>query len=210
MPKKLIKCLYLMMQKDYNWISEVTEMLRKNDLIKDDLSKNDIKSKLITDFNNNLFDRLKKCEQGKKLRTYKKFKIVTGFEKYLDILKNQKQRKLFTKFRLSSHDLEIEGGRYGTKSLPVNEGICKLCNEGKVEDEFHFLMQCPFYAEERASLLEHTHTNFENTRSLNDYDQFIWLMSQENNSCLIKIAQYLQKTFKKREKEVQTQLNLRR
>ena len=194
----------------YNWISEVTEMLRKNDLIKDDLSKNDIKSRLITDFNNNLFDRLKKCEQGKKLRTYKKFKNVTGFEKYLDILKNQKQRKLFTKFRLSSHDLEIERGRYGTKSLPVNERICKLCNEGKVEDEFHFLMQCPFYSEERASLLEHTHTNFENTHSLNDYDQFIWLMSQENNSCLIKIAKYLQKAFSKREKELQTQLNLRR
>ena len=71
-------------------------------------------------------------------------------------------------------------------------------------------MQCPFYSEERASLLEHTHTNFENTRSLNDYDQFIWLISQENNSCLIKIAQYLQKAFSKREKELQTQLNLRR
>ena len=128
----------------YNWISEVTEMLRKNDLIKDDLSKNEIKSRLITNFNNNLCDHLKKCEQGNKLRTYKKFKIVTGFEKYLDILKNQKQRKLFTKFRLRLHDLEIERGRYGTKSLPVNERICKLCNEGKVEDEFHFLIQCPF------------------------------------------------------------------
>ena len=148
-------------------------MLRKNDPIKDDLSKNEIKSRLITNFNNNLFDRLKKCEQGKKLRKYKKFKTVTGFEKYLDILKNQKQRKLFTKFRLSSRDLEIESGRYGTKSLQVNERICKLCNEGKVEDEVHFLMQCPFYSEEIASLLEHTHTNFENTRSLNDYDQFI-------------------------------------
>ena len=31
---------------------------------------------------------------------------VTGFEKYLDILKNQKQRKLFTKFRLSLHDIQ--------------------------------------------------------------------------------------------------------
>ena len=147
----------------YNWVSEITEMLRKNDLIKDDLSKNEIKSRLITNFNNNLSDRLKKCEQGKKLRTYKKFKTVTGLKRYLDILKNQKQRKLFTKFRHSSHDLEIERGRYGTKSLPVDERICKLYNEGKVEDEFPFLMQCPFYLGERASLLEHTHTDFENT-----------------------------------------------
>ena len=108
----------------YNWISEVTEMLRKMILSKMIYQKNETKSRLITNFNNNLFDHLKKCEQGKKLRTYKKFKIVTGFEKYLDNLKNQKQRKLFTKFRLSSHDLEIERGRYGTKSLPVNERIC--------------------------------------------------------------------------------------
>ena len=36
----------------------------------------------------------------------------------------------------------------------------------KVEDEFHFLMQRPFYSEERASLLEHTHIDFEHTRSL--------------------------------------------
>ena len=193
----------------YNWVSEVTEMLRKNDLIKDDLSKSEIKSSLITNFNNNLFDCLKKCEQGKTLRTYKKFKTMTGFEKYLDILKNQKQRKLFTKFRLSPHDLEIERGRYGTNSLPANERICKLCNEGKVEDEFHFLMRCPFYSEERASLLEHTHTNFKHTnfkktRSLNDSDQFIWLMSQENSSCLIEIAQYLQKAFSKRERTSNT------
>ena len=180
-------------------------MLRKNDLIKDSLSKNEIKSSLITNFNNNLFDRLKKCEQGRKLRTYKNFKTVTGFEQYLDILKHQKQRKLFTKFRLSSHDREIEKGRYGTQSLPADERICKLCNEGKVEDEFQFLIQYPFYSEEMASLLEHMHTNFENTRSLNDSDHIVWLISQENNSCLIKIAQYLQ-----REKELQPQLNLRR
>ena len=114
-----------------NWVSEVTEMLKKNDLTKEDFSKNEIKSSLITNFNNNLFDRLKKCGQGKKLRTYKTFKTVIGFEKYLDMLKNQKQRKLYSRFRLSSHDLEIEKGRYGTNSLPADQKICKLCNEGK-------------------------------------------------------------------------------
>ena len=54
------------------------------------------------------------------------------------------------------------------------------------------------------------HANFENTRLLNDFDPFVWLMNQEDSSCLIKIAQYLQKAFNKREKERQAQLNLRR
>ena len=64
---------------------------------------------------------------------------MVKFESYLDILKNQKQRKIYSKFRLSSHDLEIERGRYESKSTPVNQRICKLCSDGKVEDEFHFL-----------------------------------------------------------------------
>ena len=71
-------------------------------------------------------------------------------------------------------------------------------------------MQRPFYLVKRTSLLEHTHANFENTRLLNDFDLFISLMSQEDSSCLIKIAQYLKKGFNKGEKELQAQLNLRR
>ena len=43
-----------------------------------------------------------------------------------------------TKFRLSSHDLEIEKGRYGTNSKPAKDRSYKTCNQGKVEDEFHF------------------------------------------------------------------------
>ena len=71
--------------------------------------------------------RLKGCETGKKLRTYKDFKSMVKFESYLDILKNQKQRKIYSRFRLSSHDLEIERGRFGSKSTPVNQRISKLC-----------------------------------------------------------------------------------
>ena len=169
----------------FNWVSEVTKMLKRTIYRRKIFQRNEIKSSLITNFNNNLFDRLKKCGQGKKLRTYKTFKTVIGFKQYFDILNNQKQRKLHSRFRLSSHDLEIEKGRYGTNSIPADQRICKPCNEGKLEDEFHFLMQCPFYLVERTSLSEHTHANFENTRLLNDCDLFIWLMNQGDSSCLI-------------------------
>ena len=36
---------------------------------------------------------------------------------------------------LSSHELEIGRGRYGAKSAPVNQRICKLCTDRKIEDE---------------------------------------------------------------------------
>ena len=39
-------------------------------------------------------------------------------------------------FRISSHKLEIEGGKY--KKLAVKDRLCKLCNTGAVEDERHY------------------------------------------------------------------------
>ena len=45
-------------------------------------------------------------------------------EKYTQIL-DQKQRQILCKFRISSHDLEIEKGRY--YEMVPEKRICKLC-----------------------------------------------------------------------------------
>ena len=44
------------------------------------------------------------------------------------------------KFRISSHNLEIEHGRYF--NISADQRICKLCKL-TVEDEIHFLLECP-------------------------------------------------------------------
>ena len=36
----------------------------------------------------------------------------------------------------------METGRYQTPKVPLGERMCKLCNNGKVEAEFHFVMEC--------------------------------------------------------------------
>jgi hypothetical protein len=38
----------------------------------------------------------------------------------------------------------IETGRYGTTKLPADQRFCKFCPTN-VEDEVHFLFQCPQY-----------------------------------------------------------------
>ena len=38
--------------------------------------------------------------------------------------------------------LAVETGRYRTPKVPLGERVCKLCNNGKVETEFHFVMEC--------------------------------------------------------------------
>ena len=51
---------------------------------------------------------------------------------------DQKQRQIFCKFRISSHDYQTE----------VEKRICKLCN-AEIEDEFHFLLKCHKLEEKR-------------------------------------------------------------
>jgi hypothetical protein len=56
-------------------------------------------------------------------------------EKYLSIIDNPTIRITFSKYRVSNHKLQIERGRY--ENIHHEERICKLCDSGEVENEFH-------------------------------------------------------------------------
>lgn len=66
-------------------------------------------------------------------------------------------RKILCRFRISAHDLRVERGRYKfTKNntgqripLERNKRTCLLCNENCVEDESHFLTECPLYIKKK-------------------------------------------------------------
>ena len=79
-------------------------------------------------------------QNSSKLRTYALFKTEPGFEKYLTEIKNTTVRQHVTKFRLSNHRLAIETGRHEGKNL--EERRCFFCPD-KIEDEAHFLFECP-------------------------------------------------------------------
>ena len=76
-------------------------------------------------------------------------KQTYAFEPYLNI-GNDNHRKAITKLRLSSHKLEIEVGRW--KKLTREERICRCCELGKVENETHFLFECPKYTQKRVTM----------------------------------------------------------
>ena len=86
-----------------------------------------------------------------KLRTYALVKHEAGFEKYLNEIRNVKERISVTKFRLSNHRLMIEVGRYD--KTPKAERFCPFCQHA-VEDEFHFMFACPTYNILRKRYLE--------------------------------------------------------
>ena len=82
-----------------------------------------------------------------KLRTYKTFKLTFHIEPYLLLLNNVKEVSALARFRLSSHSLQIELGRYN--NTPLNNRLCTRCDYNAVDDEEHFLIHCSYFNEEK-------------------------------------------------------------
>ena len=89
---------------------------------------------------------------SRRLETYALFKHSFEFEQYLDIIKEPKFRIALTRFRVSSHDLAIERGRY--TNIPREERICTNCNLNILENEFHFVMTCRKHSELRSKYVK--------------------------------------------------------
>ena len=60
--------------------------------------------------------------------------------------------------------------------------LCPNCHLHKVEDEEHFLIECPKYEEERKSLFESASKLSIHFNDLSNYYTFIWKMSNENET----------------------------
>ena len=87
---------------------------------------------------------------GNKLRTYAQFKAFEpyGFEPYLWIVRDRRKLRLLARFRMGIAPLRVETGRYaanGCRGLPYDQRICEHCCMRCVEDEKHFLVDCPKY-----------------------------------------------------------------
>jgi len=120
---------------------------------------------------------------GNKLRTYRLFKDNISLEKYLLILIKD-ERRVLTKFRVSAHNLEIEKGRYRPIGVKTEDKICKLCNTG-VEDDTHFLLQCPVLENKRTQIINNIKNVNKYFNNLPNKSKLIWLMSSEDNFTLV-------------------------
>ena len=83
-------------------------------------------------------------------RLYKHIKEHFGYEMYLNMC-CQDIRMFLTRVRLSSHSFNVERGRWGRKKIEYAERKCRLCE--CVEDEYHCLVECPMFSEERKTCL---------------------------------------------------------
>jgi hypothetical protein len=61
-------------------------------------------------------------------------------------------RRVITKLKISSHRLKIETGRY--LKLEVNKRLSNNCDLNQIEDEIHFLLECPSTSMDRQVLTD--------------------------------------------------------
>ena len=94
-----------------------------------------------------------------------KLKENYGVENYVKLNLTRPQRSILAQVRFGILPLYIETGRY--TNVKIENRICQMCEDNKVESELHFIMNCPLYKDERLIFFNNINVNF-NSYSLAD------------------------------------------
>ncbi len=114
---------------------------------------------------------------------YKKSFITEDYVRYC---LNRRKRSLTAQIRIGIWPLHIETGRF--RNVKVEEKVCQVCNNGDVENEFHFVC------------IYNTYTTLRNTMydkindvifyNMTDRDKFVYLMKTHWKQ----VSQYIETT----------------
>ena len=90
---------------------------------------------------------------------------------------------------MSSHSLAVESGRWHKPNkIPRNERKCFICDD--IEDEYHFVLECPLYNDLRKKYVKNY---FRNRPSM---FKFLELMKEENINIIRQLSNFLNKAIK--------------
>ena len=92
-----------------------------------------------------------------------------------------------TEFRLSSHDLAIEKGRY--TNVEIDSRYCEHCNQNVIENEYHLLV-CPKYRHLRVKFFK---PYFCRWPSLREFETLMYTESKNSS-----VSKYLYYAFELR------------
>jgi hypothetical protein len=141
------------------------------------LIKRTLLDQFIQKFNENLAN-------SSKGTNYRLFKSDIKFEPYLNILPPNKRLTVFH-FRTGNHRLPVETGRWRNCTLPYEDRKCMLCSLNDVGDEFHYLLKCPFFTDERMKYIPRRFYNRTNVIKFRE------LMSAESLVVLNNLSTFL-------------------
>ena len=166
-----------------------------------DLSKN---IKLLTNIKTRLKDissqtivTILRTKPGK-LTFLAQIKNTHNLETYLCI-NNFEHRRAITKLRTSSHKLQIETGRWNNVSQ--NLRICEKCTLDEIEDENHFLFECPMHVTDRIELINKIQSkiNMNIYQHLSEEEKLKEIFLSEDLAILNAFGKFTKNSFTKRE-----------
>ena len=160
---KLINIVYMELMKNVEsceWITHIKNILSMNGFgyVWKDQGVDDEKAflEMFEQRSKDIF--IQNCHSeinnSSRCRMYKEVKLAYESEPYLNCKMNKQLRIVYTKFRLSSHKLLVERGRWMKPQLPYTERRCTLCNNGDIEDEYHITLCCAYFLDLRRKYIK--------------------------------------------------------
>lgn len=104
----------------------------------------------------------------------------------------RQQRIKLAQFRLGVFPTRIETGHYLNET--IEERLCTLCNNNKVEDECHVLTRCPLHTYERKVLYGKIQNGMPMFNILDNEEKLVVIMSDYPRQA----ARYLNNIYYKR------------
>ena len=147
-----------------------------------------------------------------KLSFYGQYKPNHGLENYVVLVNNRRHKSALTKLRCSAHRLKIEIGRYSRiynddnkryEQLPREKRTCDTC-KNEVEDELHFLLECPLNEEIRHNFLQKIdEITTEDFQSWSDKDKIKYLFETTDKSIINCFGKFVFDSFEKHRKHLE-------
>lgn len=136
------------------------------------------------------------CENGNKLRTFRRYKNTPDTSTYVKTVKFRDHRRILSNFRCGSLPLAVETGRYTKPTTPLCDRLCQFCYGRSIETEQHFLIDCNFYSDIREELFNYINIMNPFFISFNSDDKFYYIMNRDDIQVLL--AKTLHLMFKRR------------
>lgn len=83
---------------------------------------------------------------------YRAYKSNFELSSYMTKIPYKPHLQALSRFIMSSHQLRVESGRWERPKLPRQQRFCLKC-KNRIEDEFHFIFECPLYNDLRVKLI---------------------------------------------------------
>jgi hypothetical protein len=172
---------------DKNWAYQIksilnsigmTDLWLNQDIL--DIKLFPIKNRIIEMYMQSWYSKI---NNSSRLQSYCMMKNRFEFEPYLDFIKEDKFRTALTRFKVSSHQLAIETGRYN--NIERNERKCLNCNMNVVESEYHFILVCPKFIEIRKQYLKKYYYQWPTIQKFEN------LFSNKSKLVILNISKYI-------------------